>query len=55
MIKNDMISDLNMYSLRQERSANSQNEVTFLKMYNGRTVKGPKEILSEMQKEDNRI
>jgi len=42
-----------MYFSQQERSANSQYEVTFLKMYDGRTVKGSKEILSEMQKEDN--
>jgi hypothetical protein len=53
IIKNDStISDLNMYFLQQERSANSQYEVTILKMYNGRTVKGSKVILSEMQ-EDN--
>jgi hypothetical protein len=50
-----MISDLNMCSLWQERSANSQYEVTFLKLYDGRTVKGPKEILSEMQEEYNSI
>jgi hypothetical protein len=42
-----------MYFLQQERSANSQNEVTSLKMYDGRTVKGSKEILPEMQEEGN--
>jgi hypothetical protein len=42
-----------MYFLQQETSTNSQFEVTFLKMYDGRTVKGSKEILLEMQEEDN--
>jgi hypothetical protein len=42
-----------MYFLQLERSANCQHEVTFLKMYDGRTVKGSKEILSDMQEEAN--
>jgi len=54
IIKNDsIISDLNMYFSQQERSANSQYEVRFLKKYDGRRNKGSKEILSEMQEEDN--
>ena len=41
-----------MYFSQQERSANSQYEVTFLNMYNGRAVKGSKEILSDVQEEN---
>jgi hypothetical protein len=53
-IKSDnMISDLNMYYLEQARSANCQSEGTFLKMYDGRTVKCSKDIQSEMQEEED--